>query len=60
VYTTLVSKYSINHLKISDLSHDIKKFKDTLKTLPLMGSFYSLEEYFAWDSMTDLGIIYNN
>jgi hypothetical protein len=44
---------------IKDLSHDIKKFKDILKTSLVMGSFYSLE-YFAWDSMIDLGIIYNN
>jgi hypothetical protein len=51
-----------NHLpqNIKDLSHDIKKFKDSLKAFLLMGLFYSLEEYFAWDSMIDLGIIYNN
>jgi hypothetical protein len=46
--------------KIRDLSHDIKKFKGILKTFLLMGSFYPLEEYFAWDSRIELGIIYNN
>jgi hypothetical protein len=51
-----------NHLpqNIKDLSHDIKKFKDVLKTFLLMGSFYSLKEYFAWESIIDLGVIYNN
>ena len=58
VYTTLVPKYHLTQ-NIKDLSHD-KKCKDTLKTFLLMGSFYSLEEYFAWDSMIDLGIIYNS
>jgi hypothetical protein len=51
-----------NHLpqNIKGLPHNIKKFKDILKTLLLMGSFYSLEEYFAWESIVYLHIISNN
>jgi hypothetical protein len=42
----------IDHLpqNTKDLSHDIKKFEDILKTFLPMGSFYSLEEYFVRES----------
>jgi len=46
-----------NHLpqNINNLSWNVKKFKLTLKRFLLMGSFYTLDEYFGWIAMTDLG-----
>jgi len=32
----------------------LKKFKLTLKRFLLMGSFYTLDEYFDWSSRSDL------
>jgi hypothetical protein len=40
---------------IKKLSWNIKKFKLTLKRFLLVGSFYALDEYFDWTSMSDLG-----
>jgi len=39
-----------NHLpqNIKNLSWNVKKFKLTLKKFLLMGSFYTLHEYFDW------------
>jgi hypothetical protein len=44
-----------NHLpqNIKDLSWNVKKFKLALKRFLLMGSFYSLDEYFDWNSSSD-------
>jgi hypothetical protein len=36
------------------LSWNVKKFKLVLKTFLLMGSFYTLDEYFDWISRSDL------
>jgi hypothetical protein len=46
-----------NHLpqNIKNLSCKVKKFKLALKRFLLMGSFYSLDEYFDWISRSDLG-----
>ena len=46
-----------NHLPqhIKQLSRNIKKFKSALKRLLLLGSFYTLEEYYDWNLMSDLG-----
>jgi hypothetical protein len=40
---------------IKDLSWNVKKFKLALKRFLLMGSFYTLDEYFDWISRSDLG-----
>jgi len=46
-----------NHLpqNIKKLSWNVKKFKLALKMFLLMGSFYTLDEYFNWISRSDLG-----
>jgi hypothetical protein len=40
--------------KIKKLSGDANKFKITLKKFLLINSFYSLDEYFAYDAKHDL------
>jgi hypothetical protein len=46
-----------NHLlqKIKNLSWNVKKFELALRRFLLMGSFYTLDEYFDWISRSDLG-----
>ena len=46
-----------NHLPtcIKKTSHDINQFRSTTKSFLLINSFYSLEEYFTWNSNQDLG-----
>ena len=41
-----------NHLptSIKKTSHDINQFRSVLKSFLTINSFYSLEEYFAWNS----------
>jgi hypothetical protein len=45
-----------NHLpfSIKDLSHKEKQFTPALKGFLLTNSFYSLDEYFNWNSTKDL------
>jgi hypothetical protein len=47
-----------NHLptSIKKTSHDIKQFRFVLKSFLIINSFYS-EEYFAWNSNRDLGLV---
>jgi hypothetical protein len=40
---------------IKDLSHKEKQFRPDLKRFLLINSFYSLDEYFNWNSTKDLG-----
>jgi len=42
---------------IKNTSHDISQFRSVLKSFLLINSFYMLEEYFAWNSNTDLGSV---
>jgi hypothetical protein len=48
-----------NHLptSIKKTSHDIKQFRSVLKSFLFINSFYSLVEYFAWNSNRDLGLV---
>jgi hypothetical protein len=39
---------------IKDLSSDVINFKQTLKKFLLLGSFYSLNEYYEWNKRDDL------
>jgi len=67
--TTTLSKYHngiyysgikiFNHLPqhIKHLSCNIKKFKAALKKFLLLGSFYTLDEYYDWNPMSDLGAL---
>jgi hypothetical protein len=49
-YLMPLNYLTLDHLpqNIKELSRDRKKFQDILKKFCLAGSFYSLEEYFAW------------
>ena len=38
-------------------NHDINQFRSVLKSFLLINSFYSSEEYFAWNSTRDLGSV---
>jgi hypothetical protein len=40
---------------IRDLSSDVINFKQALKNFLLLGSFYSLNEYYEWNRRDDLG-----
>jgi hypothetical protein len=40
---------------IKNLSRDVIKFKLALKRFLLAGSFYSLKEYYKWNTTADLG-----
>jgi hypothetical protein len=42
---------------IKNTSHDINKFRSVLKSFLLINSFYSLEEYFTWNSNKDFGSV---
>jgi hypothetical protein len=37
--------------------HDINQFRSALKSFLVINSFYLLEEYFAWHSNSDLGLV---
>jgi hypothetical protein len=56
VYYSVVKIFSHLPQNIKNLSWNVKKFKLVLKRFLLMGSFYSLDEYFDWISRSDLGI----
>jgi hypothetical protein len=46
----------LNHLpqKIKKLSDNTNKFKRELEKFLLLGSFYSIEEFYGWTSMRNL------
>jgi hypothetical protein len=46
-------------VSIKNSFHGTNKFKSDLKGFLLVGSFYSLEEYFNWFSNKGVGSIYN-
>jgi len=45
------------HTSIKKTSHDINQFRSILKSFLIINSFYLLEEYFAWNSNRDLGLV---
>jgi len=44
--------YDISHLRVKDISNNVKKFEICLKQFPHIHSFYSIEEYFQHKSIT--------
>jgi hypothetical protein len=40
---------------VRDMSSDVINFKQALKKFLLLGSFYSLNEYYEWNMRDDLG-----
>jgi hypothetical protein len=55
VYYSQIKIFSHLPQNIRNLSWNVKKFKLALKRFLLMDSFYSLDEYFDWNSRSDLG-----
>ena len=58
VYYSGIKIFSYLPQNINKLSWNVKKFKLTLKSFLLIGSFYTLDEYFDWTSRSDLGTFY--
>jgi len=54
VYYSQIKIFSHLPQNIKNLSWNVKKFKLALKRFLLMDSFYSLDEYFDWNSRSDL------
>ena len=55
VYYSGIKIFNYLPQNIKKLSRNVKKFKLTLKRFILMGSFYTLDEYFDWTSRSNLG-----
>jgi hypothetical protein len=55
VYYSGIRIFSHLPQNIKNLSWNVKKFKLALERFLLIGSFYSLDEYFDWNSGSDLG-----
>jgi hypothetical protein len=54
VYYSAIKIYNSLPQRIKKLSDDANKFKIALKKFLLINSFYSLDEYFAYDAKHDL------
>jgi hypothetical protein len=50
--------YNCLPLKINELSDNIKHFKKLLKKFLLQGSFYTMEEFLDWTSISDVYTLY--
>jgi hypothetical protein len=44
--------------RIKSLSSDVRKFKPALKRFLLEGSFYTVQEHFDWNLLSNSGIFY--
>ena len=55
VYYSGIKIFNYLPQNIKKLSWNVKKLKVTLKRFLLMGSFYTLDEYFDWTSRSYLG-----
>jgi hypothetical protein len=55
IYYSGIKIFSHLPQNIKILSWNVQKFKLALKRFLLMGSFYTLDEYFDWISRSDLG-----
>jgi len=53
----LESKSSITFLLASKIHLTTNQFRSVLKSFLFINSFYSLAEYFTWNSNTDLGLV---
>jgi hypothetical protein len=55
VYYSGIKIFNHSPQSIKNISWNVKTFKLALKKVLLMGSFYALDEYLSWNSMSDLG-----
>jgi hypothetical protein len=58
VYYSGIEIFNYLPQNIKGLSANVKKFKLSLKRFLLMGSFYTLDEYFDWTARSDLGTFF--
>jgi hypothetical protein len=56
VYFAGIKIFTLPAQKIKKLSGDTNKFKRELKKFLLLGSFYSIEEFFVWTSMRNVSL----
>jgi len=52
-----IKVFNLLPTSIRSTSHDIKQFRSVLKSFLLINSFYTLEDYFTWNSNRDLGSV---
>ena len=57
IITGIIPVFNYLHTSVRNTSHDINQFRSVLKSFLLINSFYSLEEYFAWNFIRDLGSV---
>ena len=57
-YFSGIKIYNRLPTRIQQLSGDVNKFKLALKRFLLVGSFYSMEEFFEWTTLGDLKALY--
>jgi hypothetical protein len=55
VYYSRIRIFNNLPQSIRDLSSDVINFKQALRKFLLLGSFYSLNEYYEWNKRDDLG-----
>jgi len=53
VYHSGIKVFNRLPTRIKSLSGDIRKFKSALKSFVLEGSFYTIQEYFDWDLLSN-------
>jgi len=56
VYHTGIKDFNCLTTRIKSLSSDVRKFKSALKRFLLEGSFYTIQEYFDWNLLSDPSI----
>ena len=57
-YHSGVKVFNCLPLRIKSLSGAVRKFKSALKRFLIEGSFYTVQEYFDWNSSNNPGISY--
>jgi hypothetical protein len=58
VYYSGIKVFDCLPPRIKSLSSDVRKFKPALKRFLLQGSFYTVQEFFDWNLLSNPGIFY--
>ena len=53
VYHTGIKVFNCLPPRVKSLSSDVRKFKSALKKFLLEGSFYTIQEYFDWNLLSN-------
>jgi len=56
VYYSGIKVFNYLPTRVKSLSGDVRKFKLALKRFLLEGSFYTIQEYFDWDILSNPGL----